>query len=983
MLRTARLLIGFFFLFLWNGLYAQSPPIIQWQKCFGGPYAEQGYSIAPTPDGGYILGASTRGSGGDVTGFHGTNDATTDFWVVKMAADGTIQWQKSLGGTYLDDIAAIRPTPDGGYIVGGSGASSDGDQTGLHTPSRPDYWVVKLDGNGVIQWQKSYGGSADDNLLGLQVIPGGGYVLAGYTSSTDGDVTGLHSAGYDAWIVRIDGNGVLQWQKCLGGANEDRANDIQVLPDGNFVLAGYSASNDGDLAGVNKGTTDAWVAKIDQGDGHIIWSKDLGSNNTDFASALVPNPDDGGVVVAAYTYSAGGGDIPGNHSAGSPDWWLFRLDGSGNLVWNRNYGSAGDDIAYAVDRTPGGDYVFTGYVAYPNGDISCLVNPYSILAMQVKGTDGTLQWQLPMGGQKTQNGRSIRCTPDGGYILTGFTSSSDLPGYHPDQGTIPGDAYVAKLGNTNVTVTVGAPPGTICAGAPTTLTATVNPALPGLVYQWIRSIGPPVPPSSSPSLTASDFANGEQVYCRVIPPQSCATSWVSNVVTITVVTGVTPTVHITASSVDICQGNTVVFNAAVTNGGTSPHYQWLINGSPAAGATDNPTFTTSALNNADVVSCQYTATTGCAQSPISSNNQTIQVNPTVTPSLRLDVTPLSATVCSGQPVSFAADPTNGGVSPNYEWRLNGVAVGSNGPTYTVGNPANGDIVTCLMTSHAYCATPAEVSAPPVTLTVGQGGAASVVVSYTPYPACEGATLTFKAVATGAGPSPKYQWAVNGTPVGTNSPTYTSGSLKYLDNVTCQVSDGTGGTCIAPASGGASVIYYPVPHVNADQKVVISRGQSVVLDLGATGDISTYAWSPATGLSDPAIANPTAQPSTTTEYTLLVTSSAGCTASGRVTVSVVSTLLLPGAFTPNGDGRNDVLYIMGASSGAVVKEFAIFNRLGQRIFSVHNAPPGDRNFGWNGTVNGQPAQAGTYVYEIVLGMADGSQQVYKGTVVLVR
>lgn len=983
MLRNAGLLMVF--LLLRGGLSAQAPaPLIQWHKCYGGPYQEVANSVTPTADGGYIFVATTIGGGGDITGFH-TPLGTGDYWVVKLDAAGAIQWQRCLGGSYIDNAIVIREVPGGGYIVGGSAASGNGDQTGLHSPTLADFWVVRLDATGAILWQKSLGGTRSDLLADIQVTSDGGFILAGSTDSNDGDVTGNHGTT-DCWVVKLKPDGTIEWQRCLGGSMTDQSSGICVSTDGNFILAGAINSVDGDVVGYHGGLSDVWVVKIDKTNGAIIWQKCLGGASSDFASAVVSNPDDGGVVVAAYTSSAAGGDIPGNHQPSFADYWIFRLDAMGNFIWNRNYGGPGEDDALAIDRTSDGDYIIAGNTAATGGDVSCMTGVINEWVIRVSGANGNLQWQKTLGGQKFQQACSVRCTPDGGCIVAGITNSAELPGYHPDASVNIGDAYLVKLTvAVTPTVTISTPPLNVCAGTPITLTATASPS--GLyTYFWNRN-GSQSYVSTVPTYTASDFTNGEQVTCIILPIDQCMISGgpsiISNTVTMSISTQPAPTVTITTPLVDICQGNTVVFSAGVTNGGTVPHYQWLING-VSAGAPDNYTFTTAALKNADVVSCLYTATTACAlPGPVPSNNLTLQVSPLVTPSLRLDVTPSSGVVCSGQPVSFAADPTNGGVSPNYEWKLNGAAVGNNGPTYTVGNPANGDVITCLMTSHAYCATPAEVSAPPVTLTVSAGGMATVVVGYTPYPACEGATLTFKATATDAGPNPVYQWAVNGTPVGTNSPTYKSSSLSNLDNVTCQVSGGTGSACVTPGSGVATVLYYPIPHVNTDKKVMISRGQSVVLDLGATGDISTYAWSPATGLSDPAIAGPTAQPLVTTEYTLLLTSSAGCTATGTITVSVVSTLLLPSAFTPNGDGHNDVLYIMGAPAGAVIKEFAIFNRWGQRIFSVHNAPPGDRAFGWNGTVNGQLAQAGAYAYEIVLGKADGSREVYKGTVMLVR
>ncbi|HTI93824.1 MAG TPA: T9SS type B sorting domain-containing protein, partial [Puia sp.] len=150
-----------------------------------------------------------------------------------------------------------------------------------------------------------------------------------------------------------------------------------------------------------------------------------------------------------------------------------------------------------------------------------------------------------------------------------------------------------------------------------------------------------------------------------------------------------------------------------------------------------------------------------------------------------------------------------------------------------------------------------------------------------------------------------------------------------------------------------------------------------------GDIATYAWSPSTGLSDATAADPLAAPLRSTDYRLEVVSKDGCSASGDVMVNVVSRIGIPGAFSPNGDGHNDIFYVIGGPLGAVVKDFAVFDRVGRCVFQVHGVAPDDPAFGWDGRISGQAAPIGTYVYEVLITFADKTQQIFKGTVVLVR
>ena len=143
-----------------------------------------------------------------MTGNHGSHD----YWVVKLDAAGNILWQKALGGTGTDVAQAITASADGGYVVAGYTGSTNGDVTGNHGSS--DYWVVKLDAAGNILWQKALGGTGIDQAYAITASADGGYVV-GYTQSNDGDVTGNHG-GNDYWVVKLDAAGNILWQKAPG-----------------------------------------------------------------------------------------------------------------------------------------------------------------------------------------------------------------------------------------------------------------------------------------------------------------------------------------------------------------------------------------------------------------------------------------------------------------------------------------------------------------------------------------------------------------------------------------------------------------------------------------------------------------------------------------------------------------------------------------------------------------------------------------------
>lgn len=170
-------------------------PTIQWQKSYGGSDDDQARAIQQTKDGGYIVAGFSNSSNGQVTGHHG--GFIYDYWVLKLNATGSIQWQKSLGGSEFDIANAVQQTTDGGYIVAGASASNDGNVTGGHGDE--DYWIAKLDINGNIQWQKTLGGSGDDFAQSIQQTRDGGYIVAGSSDSFNGNVTGNHG-GDDYWV---------------------------------------------------------------------------------------------------------------------------------------------------------------------------------------------------------------------------------------------------------------------------------------------------------------------------------------------------------------------------------------------------------------------------------------------------------------------------------------------------------------------------------------------------------------------------------------------------------------------------------------------------------------------------------------------------------------------------------------------------------------------------------------------------------------
>jgi gliding motility-associated-like protein len=257
----------------------------------------------------------------------------------------------------------------------------------------------------------------------------------------------------------------------------------------------------------------------------------------------------------------------------------------------------------------------------------------------------------------------------------------------------------------------------------------------------------------------------------------------------------------------------------------------------------------------------------------------------------------------------------------------------------------------------------------------------LVISGAPNPVCSNDSVVFAAQLMATGLAPVYQWWVDGTPVGSDSPGFVDRMLSGGDVVYCTAKDEV--VCTSAVSDSVVLTVNPAPGVTLGQIFPLVYGGSETLTPQVSGDIVGYTWSPAAGLSDTSILNPAADPRTTTVYTLSVVGSDGCVAEAGIKVDVYTELRIPNAFTPNGDGRNDVFYVLGGPPDLVLKEFAVFNRWGQCLFSVHDVPAGDPAYGWDGRANGGPAPIGTYVYVASTRRGDGQVQTYRGTVELIR
>ena len=290
---------------------------IVWENCYGGTSFDKATTVAQTLDGGFILTGISWADNVEVTGHHG-DTTTSDYWIVRTDDTGALVWETSIGGTRNDLPYAIHPTADSGFIVAGSSNSINGDVTDhIGDTLNTDFWIVKINATGAIQWKKSYGGTLNEVAQSIEATHDGGYIIAGYTNSIDGQVTGNHG-GYDFWVVKIDDTGAMQWQTTIGGSGDDLGFSVDQNAFG-YLVAGNTLSNDGDVTG-NHGSNDFLVAQLSP-TGSILWTKCLGGSAVDQACSIVSTSDGGCLVVGQS--SSTDSEVVGNH--GNFDYWQVKL----------------------------------------------------------------------------------------------------------------------------------------------------------------------------------------------------------------------------------------------------------------------------------------------------------------------------------------------------------------------------------------------------------------------------------------------------------------------------------------------------------------------------------------------------------------------------------------------------------------------------------------------------------------------------------
>ena len=334
---------------------------VVWEKTYGGSGSENLSVIQYTTDQGYLLGGSTRSNDGDVqSGNHGLYD----YWLVKIDGTGAIQWEKTYGGSNNESLHSFLPLSNEGYLLFGTTTSDDGDIVSGHK-GEYDIWIVQIDNNGTIQWEKTYGGSGIEHARAIIPIAGSSYLFLSVTTSNDGDIQSGNNGAEDSWFVKIDNQGNLEWEQTFGGSDLDVLKTILASSDGTYLLGGKTGSNDGDVHSGNNGLRDIWLVKVDNS-GNLVWEKTYGGSAQDRLGSII-NTSDSGYLFATGTDSNDGDIQSGNN--GASDSWIVKLNNLGMIVWEQTYGGSGDDGLNNILPITNEDYLLTGFTTSNDGDV--------------------------------------------------------------------------------------------------------------------------------------------------------------------------------------------------------------------------------------------------------------------------------------------------------------------------------------------------------------------------------------------------------------------------------------------------------------------------------------------------------------------------------------------------------------------------------------------------------------------------------------
>jgi hypothetical protein len=906
--------------FLTSSTYAQT---FQWAKQLGGSSSERGQTVFTDAAGnvyttGYFNGTADFDPGAGVSNLTAIG-ITDDIFVSKLDANGNFVWAKGFGGNGASGDWGYGITVDGagnvyttGYFSGTGDFDPGAGITNLTSAGNTDIFISKLDASGNFQWAKSFGSTSQDIGFSIMIDASGNVVTTGHFFGTiDFDpgagVFNMTASSQDMFVSKLDASGNFLWAKQSVSSIACSARGMTQDAVGNMYFTGiFRGTTDFDfsaatfnVSSVNAGNNDAFVLKLDP-NGLLLWAKKLGGTDEDDGFAIALDASGNVYTTGVFNLTCDfdpSASVSNLTSFGAYDSYVSKLDNSGNFVWAKQLGGAGNDLAQGIAVDGSGNVWTIGYFdAIADFDPGAGVQ--NLTPAGGSGQDayyskltsaGNFSAALQIGSTGADVGNGITVDASGYIYSTGyFQLTTDFdPGAGISNMTCIGgiDVYVHKMASCS-----GAPsqPGTIsgsvtiCSGnTPSYSVAAVAGAT---AYTWSLPSGWT---GSSTTNIINTTASATSGSITVSANNVCGSSVVQ---TLSVTVNTTPsTPSAISGSITICSGNTPSYSITTVAGATS--YNWTLPSGWTGSSSTNVINTTASANSGNIT---VSATNMCGTSALQTLSVTVNTIPATPGSISGSVT-----ICSGNTPSYSVATVAGAAS--YNWSLPAGWTGSSA-TNIINATASANSGNVTVSASNMCGTSAvQTLSVTVNTTPATPGSISGVTSK-----CSGSPASNYSIVAVTGAT-SYTWSL---PIGwtgssaTNIISATPGSSGIF-TVTATNACGTS------AQQTLSVTINALPIIGVNSGSICSGSSFTIVPSGA----STYTIQGGSAV---------VSPGSTTSYTVIGTSTAGCISSGFATsnvtvnttptVSMASGTICPGgSFTLSASGASTYTY----SSGPVV------------------------------------------------------------------
>ncbi len=350
---------------------------LEWQKTFGGSEDDRASDIVQTLGGNFVVLGYSKSSDGNVS----ENAGSKDFWLLKISSEGNFLWEKTFGFSGADLGTALLETNDGGFFITGVlDVSSSGGQGNSKSNkvkhAGGDYWAIKTDHSGALEWSRFFGGSFSEIPTGVIETTQDNFIIAGSSDSNDFNIS-ENKGAYDFWITKISPAGDLLLEKSFGGSGIDQAKAITATNDGNFIAVGDTRSADIDVA-LNSGAADVWIVKFSS-EGTLIWEKTIGGSSFDVARAIYKTQDNGFLIAGSSRSLDNGFENKGQNDA-----LILKIDKNGNLLWQKTVGGSEIDFLYDIAELNNKSIIAVGESSSSDQDISENKGFSDALIIQIK-----------------------------------------------------------------------------------------------------------------------------------------------------------------------------------------------------------------------------------------------------------------------------------------------------------------------------------------------------------------------------------------------------------------------------------------------------------------------------------------------------------------------------------------------------------------------------------------------------------------------